>query len=97
MIGDCILGIEWIIRWDERALFGQVIGPTDMYMRWQMDIQEVKMVKVGWSRNMFLVYNILASDRHSVIRCYCSVFTFQGLIDACNVCYKLYQLNKEIQ
>ena len=55
------------------------------------------MVKVGRSRNTFLMYDILASDQHSVIRCYCSVFVFQGSINACNVCHKLYQPDKDVQ
>ena len=32
MIEDCILGTEWIIRWDKRAPFEQAIGLKDMYM-----------------------------------------------------------------
>ena len=33
-----------------------------MYMRWEMDIKETKMVKVGRAKRKFYVYDILASN-----------------------------------
>ncbi|KAN0091609.1 hypothetical protein V8E55_005175 [Tylopilus felleus] len=51
----CLERTEQITKFDERSPFGQTIGPTDMYMRWKMDINETKIVKVGRRKNTILV------------------------------------------
>ncbi|KAN0088652.1 hypothetical protein V8E55_005709 [Tylopilus felleus] len=63
-------GIEQIIKFDERAPFGETIGPSDMFMQWGMDIKETKMVKIGQSKRKFYVYNILAKSHINLMKIY---------------------------
>ena len=86
MTDDHILGNEWIMKFDERAPFCQMIRPKDMYMRWQMDIKETKTVKAGQSKNAILVYEILASSTHTFVQHHHLFFILQGSINACHSC-----------